>query len=185
MFIATHPQTVGEYTEAARESGEKAQGSALAGLFLRYVQEEANKLKTCLRDLSKLGIDGRAEFRKSIEGIRREHAKEVKAWKGDVHEPLFKGISKSANVRLSEAVTFSKALDLGFDADWDQSYHVIVTQARMLVNSGASKTRGRKAKSDLEKAKEFLAKLNLSQGEELELLEFISAGRTDEAEGEE
>lgn len=178
MFIATHPQTTGEFQDAAQETGATHQGAALADLFLKYVQESANKLKTCLRDLQKLAPAGREEFRKSIESIRKERAKLVKQYKGTDQEHLYKGISQSANVRLSEAVAFSKALDMGFDPDWEQSYHTIVTQARLMMNAGAT-TRGRKAKSDLEKAKEFLAKLSFTDADREALLEFIASGCDD------
>ena len=127
--------------------------------------------------MQKLAPAGREEFRKSIEKIRKERSKLVREYKGTPEEHLYKGISQSANVRLSEAISFSKALDVGFDPDWTQSYHCLCTQARLLINSGA--TRGRKAKTDLEKAKEFLAKLALTEDDRTALLEFVSAGCTD------
>lgn len=178
MFIATHPQTNGEYQDAAHESGVRSQGAALADLFMKYVEQSASSLKQCLKDLVQLSNDGREEFRKQIDSIRKERNKFVKDSKGTDQHDRLKKINQSATVRLSEAVSFSKALDMGFVPDFDQSYHTIVSDARMMLDSGAAK-RGRKAKTDLEKAMEFLAKLQLSDDDRGQLLEFVASGCDD------
>lgn len=179
MLLATHPQTAGEFQDAAHATGAKQQGSALAHLFLLYVEQQATTLKQVLKDLASLHNDGRDEFRKEVDAIRKERAKFVQSHKsGEQHERL-KKINQSASVRLSEAVTYSKALDMGYSPDWEQSYHTIVADARLLVNASASSTRGRKAKSDLEKAKEFLAKLSLSADDRNAILEFVAGGCDD------
>ena len=176
MLLATHPQTQGEFQDAAQQTGAKHQGSALADLFMRYVEQQASTLKTILKDLTTLAPAGREEFRARVDAIRKERNKFVLDHKGTDQYTRLKKVNQSASVRLSEAVSFSKAIDLAYTPDWDQSYHTIVTDARMLLDAGASK-RGRKAKTDLEKALEFLAKLKLDKDEEAMVIKFIADGR--------
>jgi len=176
MLLASHPQTTGEFQDAAHATGAAHQGTALADLFMRYVEQQSTTLKTVLKDLVTLAPAGRDEFRKRVDAIRKERNKYVLDHKGTTQYDRLKKVNQSASVRLSEAVSFSKAIDLGYAPDWDQSYHTIVTDARMLLDAGAAK-RGRKAKTDLEKALEFLAKLKLDGKEEAEIIKFIQDGR--------
>lgn len=183
MLFATHPQTQGEYQDAAHETGASHQGAALADLFMRYVEQQSTTLKTVLRDLTTLAPAGREEFRRRVDSIRKERNKFVLDHKGMPEHDRLKKVNQSASVRLSEAVSFSKAIDLQYMPDWEQSYHVIVTDARMVLEANASGAkRGRKAKTEIEKAKEFLAKLALTGEEEAALILFIQEGRTDAEE---
>lgn len=180
MFIATHPQTNGEFQDLAQESGAVAQGSALAQLFMKYVEDSAKSLKQCLRDLQGLHPDGRVSFRLEVDEIRKQRNNFVKEAKGtDQYERLRK-VNQSATVRLSEAVIFSKALDMGFVPDWDQSYHTLVTDARIAMGSSAKK--GSVEESPLQKAKKYLAKLGLTDDQRNALLEFVAAGCHESAE---
>lgn len=174
MFIATHPQTSGEFQDLAQESGAKAQGSALAHLFMKYVEDNAKSLKQCLRDLASLHDEGRREFRLEVDAIRKERNKFVKAAKGSPEHDRLKKVNQSATVRLSEAVIFSKALDMGFVPDWDQSYHTLVTDARIAMGSSAKK--GGVEETPLQKAKKYLAKLEMTQDDRNSLLEFVAGG---------
>lgn len=177
MFIATHPQTNGEFQDLAQESGAVAQGSALAQLFMKYVEDNAKSLKQCLKDLQALHPDGRVAFRLEVDEIRKQRNNFVKAAKGTDQYDRLKKINQSATVRLSEAVVFSKALDMGFVPDFNQSYHTLVTDARIAMGSSAKK--GGVEESPLIKAKKYLAKLSLTDDDRDQLLEFVAGGCQD------
>jgi hypothetical protein len=168
--------------DASQVAGQTAQGAALAELFMKYVEENGNKLKSVLQSLTELSNVGRDQFRREVDMIRKTRAEFVKEAKGTDKHDFLKRVHQSAAVRLSEVSVFSKALDLGYTPDFNQTYHTIVSEARMFKDSKASsgaETRGRKAKPDIDKAMEYLAKLSLTEEDRNKLLEFVAAGCTD------
>lgn len=168
--------------DAQAVSAMKAQGEALADLFNKEVQNQAVTLKRYMQDLFVLSLEGRQAFRVKMESIRKEWARLKAEKKGTRDESYYQKVIASAGVRVSEAVTISKAFDAGYNVhQWDtESYHTIVAKARRHLESAASagptNKRGRKAKESLEKAKEYLAKLEFSADDIGELLAFVQAG---------
>lgn len=162
------------------ENGQIAQGEALATKFNEHCRDEGSKLMRYMKDLFELSLQGRKAFRVNVEHILKQWRAEVKSHEGkDTHE-LYQRMARSAGVRLSEAVTISKAFDAGFNPEFDLSsagailvkvngeyagYHSLVGFARQFRDSqaanGPTAKRGRKAKDDLTKALEYLAKLEL------------------------
>lgn len=86
--------------------------------------------------------------------------KERKAIVKENGTTVFKTINSSANVRLSEFKRIAEAMDAGFVADMNNSYHAIVGFAREhLAENGKKDGRGRKATHGIVKAMKYLAKL--------------------------
>lgn len=175
-------------TADSLDNGAVAQGDALADAFIETVKSHGNALMRFMKDLFDLSLDGRKAFRVKIEHILKEQRAYVKSQDGTPeHEQLAKTFA-SFQVRMSEAVTVSKAYDAGYNPLWEtdstgkwtansngkyHGYHSLVGEARVFLSSGASggptMKRGRKATPALEKAVNYITKLGLSD-EELEKL---------------
>jgi len=180
-------------TADTHQNGATAQGEALATRFNEACREEGNRLMMYLKDLFELSLDGRKAFRVQVTHILKEWRALVKSKEGAPDEELYKRISRSAGVRLSEAVTVSKAFDAGFNPEFDKSstggiiakvddqyatYHPLVAYARQFMDAQASNgptvKRGRKAKDEVTKACEYLAKLELDEVAKDAIIAFLS-----------
>ncbi|HET8686562.1 MAG TPA: hypothetical protein VFM18_07845 [Methanosarcina sp.] len=176
------------------DNGATAQGEALANVFIDTVQNQGNSLMRFVKDLFDLSLDGRKAFRVKIEHMLKEQRAYVREQDGTPqHEQLKKALA-SASVRLSEAVTISKAFDAGFNPVWEQdstgkwlcrhadqyhNYHSVVSLARLFLDTSASNgptvKRGRKATPLLEKAVNYISKLGLTEEEMEKLAELLQA----------
>ena len=173
-------------------NGAVAQGDALADAFVETVKSHGNALMRFMKDLFDLSLDGRKAFRVKIEHILKEQRAYVASFKDKPeHEHLSKTFA-SFQVRMSEAVTVSKAYDAGYNPVWEtdstgkwaassngkwHGYHSLIGEARVFLSSGASggptMKRGRKATPALEKAVNYIAKLGLTDEELAKLAELI------------
>ena len=152
------------------ELGEIAKGQAVAELLIRSVQEQAGRLRRFLMDIADLTQAGRSGFRVAVTKHLRDIRKHVNAAKGTPEYAAYAASGRSAGVRLSEAVTFSKAVDAGFSPEWEgMPYHTMIGAARTVLASesavGPTVKRGRKAASPVDKAIAYLAKLGLTHND--------------------
>jgi hypothetical protein len=159
-------------------AGEKAKGAAVADLLVKAVQEQGNKLRMFLVNIAELTQDGRSAFRVAVQAHLRQIRKHVQAVKGTPEEPAYAASARSAGVRLSEAVTFSKAIDAGFSPEWEGvPYHSMIGFARTFLQAeaavGPTQRRGRKATSPVDKALAYIVKLGLTPAEMRKLEETI------------
>lgn len=159
-------------TKAALASGQKALdaaakaiGDQVASEFLEAVREQGQTLRRHLQAIFQLSPVGRAGFRAHIAKLLNEQRAFVKD-AGDT--PKGKHLAqclRSGTVRVSEAVTFSKACDGGFIPNMVQSYHAIITDAREWQRAhAAGNTQGRAKKTPLDRIKDALVRM-LRDGE--------------------
>lgn len=151
-----------------------ARGQAVAALLVKSVQEQGEKLKRFLMDIVNLSQAGRSGFRVAVSKHLRDIRKHVDATKGTPEHAAYAAASRSAGVRLSEAVTFSKAVDAGFSPDFNGiPYHSMIGAARTMLDSesavGPTQKRGRKAASPVDKAVAYIAKLGLKRSDLLKV----------------
>jgi len=175
------------------ENGQIAQGEALAVKFNEHCRDEGSKLMRYMQDLFVLSLQGRKAFRVNIEHILKQWRAEVKKHEGQEDHELFQRMARSAGVRMSEAVTVSKAFDAGFNPLFELSsantivvkvndqfagYHALIGYARSFLDSqaanGPTAKRGRKAKDAVTKACEYLAKLELDEVGKDAIIAFLS-----------
>jgi hypothetical protein len=162
----------------AQKSGNVANGSALATLYVTCVKGQSVTLTRYLRDLTLLSAEGVAEFRKSLGEHRTAMNAHVKAAidRNDPEAEIFKGAAASAKTRISEAMKFAEAVGKGFSPDFTRmDYHALVTAARRYVEGVAGSggenavspglKRGPKAKSFMEKLQAFLEKTRPTDAE--------------------
>lgn len=156
-------------SKAAADSALVGKGEALADVFIARIKDQSGALKSFLKDLAELDQQGRKGFRVAI----TKHKKQVRAYveskKGTDEYEMYSRTASSAMVRLSEAVTFSKAVDMGMSVTDEllrqQTYHSLIAMARLYKSAKASDgvdvsgPTKRKQVSVLERAKAYLLKI--------------------------
>lgn len=152
----------------ANKLGMEARGAAIADLFIKEVKDQAGVLKRYLSDIVALDQFGRKAFRTTISHHLKDMRAYVKAREGKADHDQFKKSLASAQVRLSEAMTFSKAVDAGYLPNvLKESYHSIIAASRVFLASeaatGPTQRRGRKATPIVEKVRNYLFKLELDK----------------------
>lgn len=161
--------------KSAADSGMEARGSALARTFLAEVRHQSGILARYLAEIAALDQTGRRQFRVDITAHLNQMREHVKA---NPDNPVFQKAFNSAQVRISEARTFSKAIDAGMEFDASQPYHALIAAARLTLESssatGPTQRRGRPAKPLLDKFKAWLEK-NASPEDLSQLKEFLEA----------
>jgi hypothetical protein len=141
----------------ANKRAREGAGEALGDLLVTETMKQASSMKQFVVSLTNLDADGRVGFLRYLGTIMKERRALVK----ENGTSLYKGISASAGVRLSEFTTLAKALDKSFVPDMEQGYHVIVVAAREWLRAlGEGDKRGRKATHGLVKAMKYLEKLD-------------------------
>lgn len=180
--------------KAANDKAMQAKGAAVAINLIKECERQAGSLKRFLVDIHGLTQSGRTSFRVEIKKSLDTMRATLKALEGTPEYDVMAPAVRSSVVRVSEAVTFSKAIDAGFDVDMDtESYHVLVTSARIFLNGqsaaaaesnnegdptatpvGPTRRRGRKATPILDKVKKFL-KNNVKPEEMESVCEFLTA----------
>lgn len=157
--IAPNKGTVAAKKAAA--SGMRARGEAVADNLMHECNSQGNKLKMFLIDIADLDQVGRTAFRTRIRDALYHVRAGRETFKGTEQEAPFAATSRSAGVRVSEAVTFSKAIDLGFTPDFEgMTYAALIGEARVFKKGnavGPTEKRGRKAATLAEKFQKFLA----------------------------
>lgn len=171
----------------AGTDGDAARGHAVATRFLAHVKDQAVSLLRYLLDIHGMTQAGRTEFRKEVNRVLKEMRSQVEETKGHAEHDVWKSTCRSAGVRISEAVTFSKAVDAGFsihikdnqifDAEGRKlGYHFAVKQAGAFLHAEASNgptaRRGRKAKPVADKLLHYVSEtLRISAAEAIALLQ--------------
>jgi hypothetical protein len=179
-------------TQVAQKSGNEANGSALADLFVREVKSQATSMKRYLQDVAALSQDGRKAFRSVLIKHRAEMSEHVKASGND---EVFRKAYASAKARISEAIGYSSSIDDGFAPDFSQSYHTIIAQgvtyrkgkasAGIDVSGPTTLTRGRKADPFMIKLQKFIERCKPTDDELKAAALALSNGFPDSVEGEE
>lgn len=159
---------------------EMAQGQAIAELLIRNVQEQGQKLRRFLMDLVGLSQAGRQGFRVAVTDHLKAIRRHVNAVKGTPEHAAYAAASRSAGVRLSEAVTFSKAIDAGFSPEFEgMPYHSMIGAARTVLASesavGPTVKRGRKATPNIDKLLAYAVKNGISADEVAAVAEKMAA----------
>jgi hypothetical protein len=163
-------------TKKTNDSGDKANGKAVAELFIRFEKETAEKGKMLLKSIFNLSQAGRSAFRVALSQALKDDRDELKLYKGMPEYDLFKSALSTRAVRFSEVKIFSESCDHGFTPNFEDKYHQILGTARVQLRSESSvgptvhKTRGRKATPVLDKVKNYLLSLSLT----VEQLEDVS-----------
>jgi hypothetical protein len=147
-------------TEKANAKANEGLGEVLAIRFMDCVKEQSGTLRRFLSNIA----DGDAHYRKGFRVTLVRRLKDmrayVKAVKGTPDEAIYSASLRSAGVRVSEAVTFSKAVDAGFSPDMNQNYHALIAQSRVYLTKGEgvgpTRRKGRPATPFLDKLKKFL-----------------------------
>ena len=140
----------------ANEKARASAGAALASMLIDETMQQAGKLKMYVQSLMDLDSDGRKGFLSYLSAVMKERKVLVK----ENGTKLYKDISASASVRLSEFTTIGKAMNDGFVPDLSESYHTIVAMAREFTRAnGKGDKRGRKATHGIVKALKYLEKL--------------------------
>jgi hypothetical protein len=177
------PNETGASVSTPKRAGNDApaaQGEALASLFLKEVQNQADIFKRFALDLVPLVYEARRAFRSALSKHLKEMRAHVKA-SGDA--PNFKKAMASAVVRVSEITTISHALDAGMKLNKKHPFHTMVAEARVFREAQASgendangptRRRGRKATPVLDKVKNYLNKLELTPAQLEEIAEMVA-----------
>lgn len=168
-------------------NGDAARGQAVAVRFMAHVKEQAVSLLRYLVDIHGMTQEGRKEFRVHINKALKEMREQVKELEGHAEHDVWKATLRSAGVRVSEAVTFSKAVDAGvpfhvkdnqiFDAEGRKlGYHFAVKMAGHFLHAeaatGPSVRRGRKAKPVADKLLHYVSEtLRITAAEAIALLQ--------------
>lgn len=161
------PTDKAAFNQQAHDRADIAKGQAVAELLIKGVQEQAGKLRRFLMDLVDLSQAGRSGFRVAVNQHLKEIRKHVNAVKGTPEHAAYAAAGRSAGTRLSEAITFSKAVDAGFSPEWERMpYHAMIGAARIVLASesavGPTQRRGRKAIPNVDKLVAFAIKLGCS-----------------------
>lgn len=171
QHITDNPvKTTGTPSTVNPSLAEIARGQAVAALLVKAAQEHGNYLKRFLMDIVQLSQNGRSGFRVAVSKHLRDIRRHVNAVKGTPEYAAYAAAARSAGVRLSEAVTFSKAVDAGFMPNFEGiPYHSMIGSARTMLASesavGPTQKRGRKATSAVDKAIAYIAKLGLKKAD--------------------
>ena len=134
--------------------------------MLAFVKSKDRTMTMFLIDILNLDMLGRKAFVDANAAERKKQNAYVKSLKGTPEHAAWKAIPASAMTRISEAVTFCKAVDMGYtpvlnDAGTDtvDGYAAVVCEAReFLRQAGAGSDRGPKKTTFEEKLKAFLHK---------------------------
>lgn len=149
-------------TKAANKSGNVARGEALASVVFKDIKDNFGKMRGYLADIKGLDTDARKAFRISFQSLLNQARKAVKTWEKTPEHDFHKRTLRTLSVRVSEMVTFSKAIDGLWVPDMSQGYGQLIAGAVLFNRSNISsgkETAGRKAKPVLDKVKAFLDKL--------------------------
>lgn len=154
----------GQINKDNADAGMKARGEGIADMLVRCVKDQQTTLKRFLVDIAALDQQGRKAFRLSVNKHLKNIRAHVNSAKGTPEEAAWATTGRSAGVRLSEAVTFSRACDAGYTPAFaEMPYHSCIGMARTFLQSesstGPTVRRGRKATPVLDKVKQFLLKL--------------------------
>lgn len=158
--------------------GAKAQGEALASLFIKEIQNQADIFKRYALELVPMVYEARRAFRSAL----NKHLTDMRAYvKKSGDDPKYKKALSSAVVRVSEVTTISHALDAGMKINKKHPFHTMVAEARIYRaaqadngQAGPTRRRGRQPKPVLDKVKDYLAKLELSQAQLEEVAEMVA-----------
>ena len=166
-------------SKSAADLAMAARGGAIAHLFVAHVRDRAAGLKRFLVDIQGLTHEGRMGFRTSLGEELKAMRKNTKSAEGTVNEAAWKSAARSYGVRISEAVTFSRAVDAGYSPEMEgMNYHALIGEARVFLDAesttGPTVKRGRKATPTLDKVKAYLEKAKLSAAECEAVAEFVA-----------
>lgn len=158
-------------------SGSEAKGSAIASAMISELKQQAGALKRFLQEIYELDHAGRKAFRVAVSHFLKKMRATVLTKEGTAEHSTFKKTAASAGARMSEAVSFSKACDAGYQPkDLNAgSYHYQVSLAREFANAeaaaiqvdadgnviepvGPTRRRGRKATPFIDKIKNLVNK---------------------------
>lgn len=185
MFVSAAPAQEAEDTGIAANgkasNGYVAQGHALAQSFLHDEQSRAGWLNCYVGQLSEMDTTGRVEFRKALNAHLKAMGEHVKQWAKDTPEHLrYSKAMRSASTRISEMATIAKAMDAGYNPEYQERngltvrdsrgipqmlfpFHTILADARLFLNAGAAtgptKRKGRPPVAGFVKAVRYLAKV--------------------------
>lgn len=161
---------------AAVKSGSEAKGAAVASAMISEIKQQAGALKRFLIEIRDLDHAGRKSFRVAVQHFLKKMRATVLTKEGTPEHGAYAATARSAAVRMSEAVSFSKACDAGYNPeDLDSgSYHYQVSLAREFLNAeavaqtdaegnviepvGPTRRRGRKATPFIDKVKNLVNK---------------------------
>lgn len=165
----------GAQNKGAADKGLTARGVALAeGLITFLKSEERGKLKRVLVDIVELDQQGRKAFRLRLLAERKAINAHVKAAEGTDDHAMMKKAANVAGARMSESMSFAKAVDAGYYPELVKSkdgtsdfpgvgYSACIALARTYLESqsaaGPTVKAGRKATPVLDKVKAYLEKL--------------------------
>lgn len=149
---------------AANQLAMAARGESCARLFLAECKGQGDSLKRFLGDVVEMDQEGRKAFRVTLNAQLKSYRKEVNEGKDTPEKPYLQASARSAGTRISEATTFSRAIDAGYSPDFDGfTYHQMIGMSRTFLQSesatGPTQRRGRPATPILDKVKAFLNKL--------------------------
>lgn len=158
------PTPVGKATQDSKHAADKAnmaKGEALAEMLFRCVKEQGSTLKRFLVNIAELDQQGRRGFRVAVQRHLKDIRAYVNAREGQDDHAAWAATARSAGVRMSEAVTFSKAIDAGYSPGMEHPYHSLIGGARTFLqgqSSGPTVKKGRPAKPLADKIKAYLAR---------------------------
>lgn len=179
------------YNILADVQSQTAKGQILAEQFVSTVQSQSAALLQAMREVYYLNTDGRNAFRKQLQAWRTEankHAKTLKDADGA------RRLVATTFSRISEAMTCCKAMEKGWTLTYrhakPSTFAQAVSGAREFLDAareqdaknGAKTTgrRGRVAKSSLQKAEEYIARMveagDLKKAQLSRLADFIRSG---------
>jgi hypothetical protein len=170
-------------------SGAVAQGEAVAVLVIRSVKDSLTTGLMMLKEIQQLTQEGRQKFRAKLEehlaSIREQvrasgkTAKEAKDEETAKAHAMLKGAAAVWRVRISEYLTFAKAVDHGYGLEPKLGYAKVMTGARMLlasgVTSGPTKKRGRQRIDVREKVLKYLSDRLTDKGITPDEIKFLKA----------
>lgn len=148
-------------TESANAKANYGAGQACADLFIAECKGQAGRLKNFLVNIAQGDQQWRKGFRVALSLHLRQIREHVKSKEGTPEGDMWKTTARSAGVRISEAVTFSKAIDAGLTWSAVEAfpYHACIGAARDYLTgqaAGPTQRRGRKPAAFLDKLKKFL-----------------------------
>lgn len=156
-------------------SGSEAKGSALATTMIAEIKAQCGVLKRFLVNIRDLDHAGRKAFRVTVSAYLKKMRATVTTMEDTPQHATYAATARSAGVRMSEAVTFSKACDVGYNPDMAEgSYHWHVSEARKFLAAeaagqtdvdgntvtpiGPTRRRGRQATPFIDKVKNLVTK---------------------------
>ena len=120
-------------------SGSEAKGEAIASQLIAEVKAQGGILKRYLINIRDLDQVGRRAFRVAVSAFLKKMRATVTTMEGTPEHATYAATARSAGVRMSEAVTFSKACDAGYNPDMEEgTYHWHVSEARKFLAAEAA-----------------------------------------------